>query len=122
MHPRQDDQGLRLGEAGEGRNMTHNKKKINEEELKEFRTRFGIPISDQDVDKTTILSPRSDSPEVKYLKERRAALGGSSPSRPAVAKLPTLKTPEMESYRAFWEQFSNPKNNKHAHHPLAQYD
>jgi pyruvate dehydrogenase E1 component len=106
--------GYGLGEAGEGRNMTHNKKKINEEELKEFRTRFGIPISDQDVDKTPFYHPGPDSPEVKYLKERRATLGGSSPSRPAVAKLPTLKTPEMESYRAFWEKFSDPKNNKHA--------
>jgi len=106
--------GYGLGEAGEGRNMTHNKKKINEEELREFRTRFSIPISDEDVDKTPFYKPAPNSAEIKYLHERRAALGGPSPSRPAAEKLPRLQTPEIAKYRAFMEGFSNSKNNKHA--------
>ena len=48
--------GYGLGEAGEGRNITHKQKKLNEEELREFRTRFGIPISDEDVAEAPVLS------------------------------------------------------------------
>ena len=72
--------GYGLGEGGEGRNMTHNQKKLNEEELREFRTRFGIPISDERVAEAPFYRPPEDSPEMKYLRERRKALGGSVPS------------------------------------------
>ncbi|MCW9050653.1 MAG: pyruvate dehydrogenase (acetyl-transferring), homodimeric type, partial [Deltaproteobacteria bacterium] len=73
--------GYGLGEAGEGKNITHSQKKLNEEELKEFRTRFNIPVSDEDIAKAPFYRPDEDSPEIQYLKERRAALGGSLPRR-----------------------------------------
>ena len=57
--------GYGLGEAGEGRNITHQQKKLNEEELREFRTRFGIPISDDDVSKAPFYRPPDDSPEMQ---------------------------------------------------------
>ncbi len=73
--------GYGLGEAGEGRNVTHQQKKLNEVELREFRTRFGIPISDEDVAKAPFYRPPEDSPEMQYLHERRKALGGYVPAR-----------------------------------------
>ena len=73
--------GYGLGEAGEGMNMTHGQKKLNEEELSAFRTRFGIPISDEDVDEAPFYRPAEDSAEMKYLLERRQALGGFVPTR-----------------------------------------
>ncbi|MEN1682202.1 MAG: pyruvate dehydrogenase (acetyl-transferring), homodimeric type, partial [Planctomycetota bacterium] len=85
--------GYGLGEAGEGRNPTHNNKKLNEEELIEFRTRFGIPISNERVAEAPFYRPPEDSPEMKYLRERREALGGSVPCRKeaeADFEVPTL--------------------------------
>jgi pyruvate dehydrogenase E1 component len=85
--------GYGLGEGGEGRNITHNQKKLNEEELREFRTRFGIPISDERVAEAPFYKPPADSPEMKYLKERRAALGGPAPMRnsaPVRTEVPRL--------------------------------
>ena len=85
--------GYGLGEGGEGRNMTHNQKKLNEEELREFRTRFGIPISDERVDEAPFYRPPENSPEMKYLRERRKALGGSVPARnnaPVTMEVPRL--------------------------------
>ena len=73
--------GYGLGEAGEGRNITHQQKKLNEDELRAFRTRFGIPISDDEVAEAPFYRPSDDSPEIKYLRERRQALGGSMPKR-----------------------------------------
>jgi pyruvate dehydrogenase E1 component len=73
--------GYGLGEAGEGRNITHQQKKLNEDELRAFRTRFGIPISDDEVAAAPFYRPPDDSPEIKYLRERRQALGGSMPKR-----------------------------------------
>jgi pyruvate dehydrogenase E1 component len=73
--------GYGLGEAGEGKNITHQQKKMNEDELRAFRTRFGIPISDADVGKTPFYRPPEDSLEIKYLRERRKALGGYVPTR-----------------------------------------
>src|SRR5215213_5091106 len=68
--------GYGLGEAGEGKNITHQQKKMNEEELRAFRTRFGIPISDAEISSTPFYRPPEDSDEIKYLRERREALGG----------------------------------------------
>lgn len=76
--------GYGLGEAGEGKNITHQQKKLNEDELREFRTRFSIPISDDDVAKAPFYKPDPDSPEISYLKERREALGGFVPERRVV--------------------------------------
>jgi pyruvate dehydrogenase E1 component len=85
--------GYGLGEGGEGRNVTHNQKKLNEEELREFRTRFGIPISDERVSEAPFYKPPADSPEMKYLRERREALGGPVPvrnSKPVRTEVPRL--------------------------------
>jgi pyruvate dehydrogenase E1 component len=73
--------GYGLGEAGEGKNITHSQKKLNEDELKEFRTRFNIPVSDDDIADAPFYKPADDSPELEYLRERRASLGGSLPHR-----------------------------------------
>ena len=73
--------GYGLGEAGEGKNITHSQKKLNEAELKEFRTRFNIPISDDDIANAPFYKPDEDSPEMQYLRERRSTLGGSLPRR-----------------------------------------
>ncbi len=94
--------GYGLGEAGEGRNMTHNQKKMNDEELREFRARFGIPISDEELSKAPFYRPAEDSVEMKYLNARRKELGGYVPGRPMVP-LP-LKTPTLDEYRGFIEK------------------
>ncbi|MCW5890995.1 MAG: pyruvate dehydrogenase (acetyl-transferring), homodimeric type [bacterium] len=73
--------GYGLGEHGEGKNVTHQQKKMNEDELREFRTRFGIPISDEALASAPLYRPAPDSEEATYLRERRAALGGPAPAR-----------------------------------------
>ena len=73
--------GYGLGEAGEGRNISHQQKKMNEKELREFRERFDIPISDEEVAETPFYRPAKNSAETKYLLERRKALGGYLPER-----------------------------------------
>jgi len=73
--------GYGLGEAGEGRNVTHQQKKLNEQELRQFRSRFGIPIPDSAIKEMPFYRPAPDSEELKYLKQRREALGGLMPSR-----------------------------------------
>ncbi|MCC9645135.1 pyruvate dehydrogenase (acetyl-transferring), homodimeric type [Rhodopirellula sp. JC740] len=88
--------GYGLGEAGEGRNVAHNQKKMNEAELLEFRTRFGIPISDEKVGDAPFYKPPASSTEIKYLKERRDSLGGPVPSRPT--EHPTLEVPTREDF------------------------
>jgi len=73
--------GYGLGEGGEGRNVTHQQKALNEKELREFRSRFQIPINDADVVNTPFYRPDEDSAEHRYLMERRQALGGPVPHR-----------------------------------------
>ncbi len=73
--------GYGLGEAGEGKNITHQQKKLNESDLRSFRTRFGIPISDEDIADAPFYRPAEDSTELQYLRERRKALGGYVPAR-----------------------------------------
>ena len=94
--------GYGLGEVGEGRNVTHQQKKLNEDELRAFRSRFGIPISDDEVAKAPFYRPPEDSEEMRYLRERRQALGGYVPSRPKQG--PLLKTPSLDEYRPFIEK------------------
>jgi len=92
--------GYGLGEAGEGKNITHQQKKMNEEELRAFRTRFGIPVSDEDVAKTPFYRPAEDSNEVRYMRERRQALGGYVPKR-------RVRTEPIKSINAeIFEEFS----------------
>jgi pyruvate dehydrogenase E1 component len=73
--------GYGVGESGEGKNVTHQQKKLNDEEVKAFRTRFGIPISDEEVAKAPFYRPPAGSVELNYVKERRDALGGAVPRR-----------------------------------------
>ena len=73
--------GYGLGEAGEGKNVTHQQKKLNEEELREFRSRFGIPMGDEEIAKVPFYRPVEDSEEIRYLRARREALGGYVPQR-----------------------------------------
>jgi len=93
--------GYGLGEAGEGRNITHQQKKLNEKELREFRERFKIPISDDVIAETPFFRPPADSPEIKYLLERRKALGGFLPSR-RVAVTP-LDVPKLDAFAEFFK-------------------
>ena len=97
--------GYGLGEAGEGRNVAHNQKKMNEAELLEFRTRFGIPISDEEVGNAPFYRPADSSQEIKYLKERREALGGPVPSRPT--EHPTMEVPTLDDYRKLIGRLEN---------------
>jgi len=73
--------GYGLGEAGEGKNVTHQQKKLNEDELREFRSRFGIPLNDEDCATVPFYRPAEDSVEIQYLRARREALGGYTPKR-----------------------------------------
>jgi len=91
--------GYGLGEAGEGKNITHQQKKMNEEELRAFRTRFGIPIADSEIAKTPFYRPAEDSPEIKYMRERRDALGGFVPHRKV------RSTPLKEVSNELFEEF-----------------
>jgi pyruvate dehydrogenase E1 component len=92
--------GYGLGEAGEGKNVSHNQKKLNEEELKEFRTRFNIPISDEDVARAPFYRPDKDSPEMNYLREQREKLGGYLPSRNVLGK--PIKGYDESIYEEFY--------------------
>lgn len=91
--------GYGLGEAGEGRNISHQQKKMNEKELREFRARFDIPISDEEVAQTPFYRPAPDSPETKYLLERRKALGGFLPERKV--RVSPANVPDLEFYKDF---------------------
>jgi pyruvate dehydrogenase E1 component len=93
--------GYGLGEAGEGKNVTHQQKKLNEDELREFRSRFGIPLSDQDVNELPFYRPAEDSEEIRYLKARREALGGYMPQR-KVRSAP-LVADQDELFKEFFE-------------------
>ena len=73
--------GYGLGEAGEGRNITHNQKKLNEKELLYFRDRFDIQLSDKETVTAPFFKPKSNSKEIKYIKDRRDKLGGFLPKR-----------------------------------------
>ena len=73
--------GYGLGEAGEGRNITHNQKKLKEDELIAFRDRFNIPISDEEAIKAPFYRFEKNSVEYKYLKKQRDLLGGPLPIR-----------------------------------------
>jgi pyruvate dehydrogenase E1 component len=89
--------GYGMGEAGEGQNITHQKKKLDDDDLKRFRDRFHIPISDEELAKLTYYKPGPDSEEQRYLMDRRAKLGGSYPVRRTRAE--PLQVPELEFFR-----------------------
>jgi pyruvate dehydrogenase E1 component len=78
--------GYGLGEAGEGKNVTHQQKKLNEDELREFRSRFGVPLNDEDCVEVPFYRPAEDSVEIQYLRGRREKLGGYTPTRSVRSK------------------------------------
>jgi pyruvate dehydrogenase E1 component len=89
--------GYGLGEAGEGRNITHQQKKLNEDELMSFKKRFEIPIPDEAVHTISFYRPDENSPEIQYLKERRKALGGSLPSRKV--QFEPIAVPDLDFFK-----------------------
>jgi pyruvate dehydrogenase E1 component len=93
--------GYGLGEAGEGRNVTHQQKKLNERELREFRSRFDIPLADEEVVETPFYRPPLDSPETQYVLERRKQLGGFIPERRV--KAAALNLPDVTYYTEFFK-------------------
>src|SRR6202521_3689162 len=93
--------GYGLGEAGEGKNITHQQKKLNEDELTEFRSRFGISISDDDVGKAPFYKPPDDHPEMKYLHDRRRELNGYLPARSITVK--PVNPPSEGLFKEFYE-------------------
>src|SRR5450830_1724038 len=73
--------GYGMGEAGEGQNTTHQQKSMDLTSLKQFRDRFDLPITDEQVESLSFYKPAADSPEMTYMAERRVAMGGSVPAR-----------------------------------------
>ena len=90
--------GYGMGEAGEGMNITHQQKKMGDAALRQFRDRFAIPVSDEHLEKAALYRPDEESPELKYMQERREALGGYLPSRNQEA--PALEVPELSAFDA----------------------
>jgi len=90
--------GYGMGESGEGQNITHQQKKMNEEALRAFRDRFRIPLSDEEVIKAPFYHPGEDSPEIRYLRERREALGGYLPARRDEA--PSYEIPDLSIFQS----------------------
>ena len=93
--------GYGLGEAGEGRNISHQQKDLNEQELLQFRDRFDIPLTDAEVIGAPLYRPAEDSVELQYLRERRAALGGSIPQRRTPPS--PLHAPDDELFQEFFD-------------------
>jgi pyruvate dehydrogenase E1 component len=90
--------GYGMGVAGEGQNITHQQKKMNEDALLAFRDRFELPLTDEQVRDISFYKPPEHSPEMEFIRERRAALGGSLPARrPKAAALPV---PELSAFQA----------------------
>ncbi len=92
--------GYGLGEAGEGKNITHQQKKLNEEELRHFRTRFNIPLDDESVGCAPLYIPGDDSEEIQYLKARREKLGGFLPERRVNAE--KIEMPDRTLFEEFY--------------------
>jgi pyruvate dehydrogenase E1 component len=90
--------GYGMGEAGEGQMMTHQAKKMGEAALRQFRDRFHIPVSDEDLTTMPFLRPSEESPEMKYYRERRKALGGYLPQRRQQSQ--PLKIPPLSTFEA----------------------
>ncbi len=88
--------GYGTSEAGEANNETHSLKKLDIKSLKAFRDRFGVPISDKDLEDVPFYRPPEDSPEMQYMRERRAQLGGPIPARRATSY--SLPSTELASF------------------------
>ncbi|MCP5285621.1 MAG: pyruvate dehydrogenase (acetyl-transferring), homodimeric type [Burkholderiaceae bacterium] len=94
--------GWGMGRAGEGKNTAHQTKKLTDEDIRYFRDRFNIPIPDSELPKIPFYKPADDTPEMKYLHERRAALGGYLPKRRPKAD-EQFSVPALETFKAVLE-------------------
>ncbi|HUL81238.1 MAG TPA: pyruvate dehydrogenase (acetyl-transferring), homodimeric type [Gammaproteobacteria bacterium] len=90
--------GYGMGEAGEAQNITHQKKKLDDDDLKQFRDRFRLPVSDEQLSNLAYYKPAEDSEEMKYLKTRREKLGGSYPKRRT--RVEPLQVPDLEFFKS----------------------
>ncbi|MEM6640397.1 MAG: pyruvate dehydrogenase (acetyl-transferring), homodimeric type [Pseudomonadota bacterium] len=90
--------GFGMGAAGEGQNITHQKKKMDMEALAQFRDRFNLPIRDEDLEEVPFCKPAPDSAEMRYLHERRKALHGYLPTRNTRAR--PLDVPALSEFKA----------------------
>lgn len=88
--------GYGMGAAGEAMNITHQQKKMTIDDLKVFRDRFSIPVSDEEIEKLPFYIPDENSAELKYLKKQRESLGGYLPERNTQA--PALKIPPLSAF------------------------
>jgi pyruvate dehydrogenase E1 component len=91
--------GYGMGRAGESRNTSHQQKKLDVDALKAFRDRFALPLDDAQVESMALYRPAADSAELRYLVERREALGGFMPKRSISA--PSVEVPALDSYARF---------------------
>jgi len=94
--------GFGMGKSGEARNTAHQTKKLDDEAIREMRDRFSIPIPDDKLAEIPFYKPSDDAPEIKYLHERRKALGGYLPSRRVKAD-ETLVVPPLEAFKSALE-------------------
>jgi pyruvate dehydrogenase E1 component len=94
--------GYGMGKVGEGKNPTHQLKKLDDSAIREFRDRFAIPISDDKLEDVPFFKPAESSVEMKYLHERRQALGGFVPQRRRVSD-EKLAAPPLETFSAVLE-------------------
>ncbi|HEY4065282.1 MAG TPA: alpha-ketoglutarate dehydrogenase, partial [Burkholderiaceae bacterium] len=95
----QTKKGYGMGEAGQGRMTTHQQKKLDRDDLIGFRNRFNLPLTDEQAAALEFVKPADDSPEMRYLHARRAALGGFVPARTPQA--PKLAVPALASFAQF---------------------
>jgi pyruvate dehydrogenase E1 component len=90
--------GWGMGKAGEGKNTAHQAKKLTDEDIKYFRDRFNIPITDAELPQIPFYKPADDTPEMRYLHERRKALGGYLPKRRVKAD-EQFTVPAIETFK-----------------------
>ncbi|MFC3907711.1 pyruvate dehydrogenase (acetyl-transferring), homodimeric type [Legionella dresdenensis] len=90
--------GYGMGAAGEGQNITHQQKKMTIEQLRAFRDRFNIPISDDQITEIPFYRPSDDSPEIQYIRKQRENLGGYLPNRTTACE--KLEIPDLDAFSA----------------------
>ena len=91
--------GYGMGSAGQGKMTTHSQKKLDGDDLIEYRNRFNLPLSDEQAKGLAFYKPAEDSPEMRYLQEHRQRLGGSMPRRETACE--AVPVPPVRSYAQF---------------------